>query len=168
MKLLTAIFSLLLCSVLCAEEMAPRRNLALYCTVSCSAGKDPEIVVDGSRTGKYWEAGAGVGNYVEVDLGEVRVIGEIKVFFWWDGRRYYQYYADASPDGRTWTMITDDRKNTIPSGKEGRSYRFSPIRARYVRLHVTANSFSKTGWAHVRELEIYAPEFASPGKSEKP
>jgi len=141
----------LLASISYAEEL----NLARDCMVSCNKGDNPEFVVDGNRTGKYWEARWKPSPcWVEVDLGEIREINKIHLYMWWGGdNRYYQYYINVSCDRKRWKEIVDERENTVPSSAEGRIYTFTPIKARFVRLTVTYNSANIA--AHVREMEIY-------------
>ena len=130
-----------------------RKNLALHTAVFCQNGDNPEAAVDGHRDGSFWGARWSRDNWLEADLGTVRTVNGVRIFFWWGDNRYYQYFVRVSEDGRKWREVVDERKNRMVSRKEGFLHEIAPCKARYVRLYVTYNPNNAA--SHVRELEIY-------------
>jgi len=129
-------------------------NLSIDRLASCSNGTNPEFAVDGKRDGWFWEASLTPSPcWLEIDLGQEREVDEINLFMWWGDKRYYQYIIEISSDRNSWQEIIDERKNTLSSDAEGRKYKISPRKARFVRLTVTNNNINQG--AHVREIEIY-------------
>ena len=116
----------------------------------------PEHAVDGDtdRGSAWW--GRGTPMWFQVDLGKPITIGAVRIYFYWDGRRYYQYTVEVSLDGKTWQRVVDESRNTTPSTPKGFARMFPPVQARYVRVHILKNSVNQSG--HIAELKIYAHE----------
>lgn len=133
-----------------------RRNLALHCAVFCHNGNNPEYAVDGKRGGFFFESRAIKENYLEIDLGSVKKVDGIRIFFWSGDLRYYQFYVLSSVDGKEWTMLFDGRDNRSRSSKEGVGKDFPVKNMRFVKVFVPYNSVNAA--SHVREVEIYGNE----------
>lgn len=75
----------------------------------------PEFATDGKRTnaGDHW-AGEDIPVWHTVELAEAREINTIRMWTFWDDRRYYQYVIEGSLEGEQWTMLADNRANTTP------------------------------------------------------
>ncbi|MCY2925888.1 MAG: discoidin domain-containing protein, partial [Planctomycetota bacterium] len=73
-----------------------------------------------------------------VDLQKAYTLDRIRVFPYWDEKRYYQYTVDVSTDGEKWTQVVDDSKNTTPEVEQGREHKFTTgaTPARYVRVNM--------------------------------
>ena len=125
--------------------------------------RSPDRAVDGNTTDRYGSAwfARGWPCWLEVDFGKPAEIDAAQAFFYWDGKRYYQYTLDASLDGKEWQTVADMSKNTKPSTSKGRMHRFDPVRARYVRINILKNSSNPS--VHLVELKVYAA-----GKAPKP
>lgn len=135
-------------------------NLAKGKPVTTSIGHErgnaPERAVDGNRdikAGGWW--GAGSPSWWQVDLGTVQTIDLVRCYFYYDGRRYYQYTVSVSEDGKAWTQVADMSKTTTPTTAAGAPHGFRPRSARYVRVQVIRNSANPS--VHLLELEVYAP-----------
>lgn len=102
----------------------------------------------------FWSSQAAeTGDYVELDLGEVKQVGYVSLHqgsadtngdtdMILDGRLEY------STDGQTWTKIGDYRNASVVVASLS-----APVEARYVRL--TANSTNPGGqWVKVREFVV--------------
>ena len=125
-------------------------------SVRHQGGSVPAMAVDGkvSRT-SYW-SGETTPAWWEVDLHEAVDIGHIKVVFYWDGTRYYQYRIDASVDGKTWNTVVDGSANTEVSTADGFTHRLASVSARYVRVHILKNSANPG--AHIVEFMVFRTE----------
>ena len=152
-------------------------NIALGKPVTTSIAQEmdkaPPRAVNGilEREDGWW--GSGTPAWLQVDLGSVRNIDTARAIFYWDGGRYYQYRIEGSVDGKTWTVLADNSKNTTPSTSLGYVHHFKPAKARYVRLNIIKNSVNPS--CHVTEFEVYeagkAPKnfaMAEPPKAAKP
>jgi hypothetical protein len=151
------VFVTLAIRVGCGEPSTSFPNLALQCLVSCSDGTKAEAAVDGNRDGRlFWETPLKPGTFpwLELDLGEIKMIRRLHLFMWWgkDGR-YYQYFIEVSSDRKQWRRVVDQRDNTIPTDENGREFQISPQQVRFIRLTLAYCSVNDSG--HVRELEVY-------------
>jgi HEAT repeat protein len=125
-------------------------------SISCTQQGDhaPEGAVDGklTRDTAYW--GSAWPSWFQIDLQEVRKIDTVRIIFYWDGKRYYPYTLDVSTDGKTWTTVADNSKNSTPADSRGIIHQFDPVDARYVRVNIIKNSVNEA--VHLVEVEVYA------------
>jgi HEAT repeat protein len=89
-----------------------------------------------------------------VSLKDTYRVGRIKVWFYWDGARYYQYTVETSLDNQHWALAVDRSANTKPSVAEGEEVSFPPVDAKYVRLNVLKGSANAS--THVTQFEVFA------------
>ncbi|NLF16095.1 MAG: DUF1080 domain-containing protein [Lentisphaerae bacterium] len=133
-------------------------NLALGkpVTTSCAqqGDKAPSRAIDGKITRQDAWFGAAWPSRLEVDLQQEVSIEAVRVVFYWDGRRSYQYRVEASLDGQSWVVVADNSANTRVATEQGVVHRFKAVRARHVRLAILKNSVNEA--VHVVELEVYA------------
>ena len=136
------------------------RGLAVGKPVTTNGGTEgdhaPELAVDGDADDKDdsgWFAGPPTPRWLQVDLQQPELLDHIQVFPYWDGGRSYQYYVEASLDGKTWTQIADARQNTKPATPAGDKYSFPPLEARYVRITMLHNTANPS--IHLVELRVF-------------
>ena len=67
--------------------------------------------------------------------------------------RYYQFKVEVSPDGAAWTCVGDLSANTAPATKEGVTFSFQAVAARYVRVTMLKNSANPG--MHISELSVF-------------
>ncbi len=91
--------------------------------------------------------------WLQVDLGKVYSVGRMKLYLYYDGRRYCQYTIEVSLDGKAWKQIVDMTKNVAPSTKEGDEHNFKPVPARHVKVNMLNNSANPG--VHINELMVY-------------
>lgn len=108
--------------------------------------------VDGDLSTRWCAAGAGKGQWWQVDLGKPEAVKNIRIH--WEGNAAYQYEVAASPDGETWTTIVDQKDNK-------RKQRIAPHEvdakdARYLRLTYLGSSTG--GWGSIWEFEASTGE----------
>ncbi len=140
-----------------------RERLAELDTVSLARGKKvtsshpwqgdlrPERAVDGNPE-TYWSC-AFSPSWLQVDLGAVQSVSRVGVVNFVDGARYYQFKVEVSPDGAAWTCVGDLSANTAPATKEGVTFSFQAVAARYVRVTMLKNSANPG--MHISELSVF-------------
>ena len=136
-----------------SEQLPERKNIALHCPVYFQNGDGGEYAVDGKRPGAFHHAKTGKNNFLEIDLGEVRNVDGVKIFFYWNDARYYQFYFSSSVDGKSYTVLFDATKNRTSATKEGMGKDFAAKKMRFVRVYVLYNSVNRA--SHIREIEVY-------------
>jgi hexosaminidase len=113
----------------------------------------PENAVDGwVIKEKFWGAGP-YPQWWQVDLEKEYSIDKLHLFFYWDGKRYYQYTIEVSPDAKTWTKVVDKSTNKDKATEEGIVHSFTPVDARYIRVNMLKNS-ANIG-VHIVEFRVY-------------
>jgi len=127
------------------KKVAYRKTLTTGKPTTASAGvgtgHGPEQAVDGLiDIDRFWGCGGPAPQWWRVDLGKVVTLGEVQVFPYWDGRRYYQYTVEVSTDGAKWTEVVDRRANTAPATPQGYRHPLKPIPGRYIRVTMLKNS----------------------------
>lgn len=111
-----------------------------------------QLMLDG-KTDTYWTSGSGQGkgNWVGLDLREVRPVTEINIR---QGRNdvddvdfFDHAILEASKDGKTWTALTEPMKNQYVIEWKG-----EPVEARYVRLRRLDSK--RSNWMSIRKFEV--------------
>ncbi len=130
---------------------------------SCFSSDRPlSWITDGNKGANgYWDGHFNVETptvghpQATIDLQEViENINQIKVFTYWGGNRYYQYYVEISEDGNSWEEVMDRRANTTNSTDQGDSETVANKSARYVRITGTYGSANDD--FHVVEMQVFA------------
>jgi HEAT repeat protein len=122
--------------------------------------KEPWKAVDGKITRDDAWFGDRWPSSIEVDLGQELTINAVRVVFYWDGTRSYQYKVEASSDGQTWNVVADNSANTKPATEKGLVHRFPATKAKLVRLNILKNSINEA--VHLAELQVYSDDPAAP------
>lgn len=135
-------------------------NLLLKVAVKASphwATCAPEYAVDGRHDAPspHWAAES-IPVWLTVELREPRELNLIRLWTFWDNRRYYQYYVEGSLDGTNWTVLGDRRDNTTPASESGETFSFPLTRLKYLRTTFTHNSVGNGTGGHIVEIEGYA------------
>ncbi|HWJ84136.1 MAG TPA: discoidin domain-containing protein, partial [Cellulomonas sp.] len=127
-----------------------QRNLAIGAPVTVSTTANdvhrPEGVTDGS-TATRWESATADPQWVTVDLGSSRPVGDVVVR--WEAAAAKSYLVQVSQDGSAWTTASTvegtggDQTTALPEGTT----------ARYVRVYGTSRltKYAYSLW----ELEVY-------------
>ncbi len=107
---------------------------------SSLAGHGPELAADGKlELDASWQADP-YPQWLKLDLTKPATLSGIRVWPYWDGKRYYQYSVHVSTDGQTWDKVGDKLATTTPATEAGDTFAFPPRAVRYIRVNVTRNS----------------------------
>ncbi|MBK7631106.1 MAG: discoidin domain-containing protein [Ignavibacteriales bacterium] len=102
------------------------------------------------------------------DLGAIRTVCKTKLSFYnWNAGRVYDYSISISSDNNNWITIVSQA--TSVSNEEWTVEEFSPVDARYVRVHFINNNQST--WAGLWEAEIWGvdgPTVVDPSNNNLP
>ncbi|MBS1700799.1 MAG: family 20 glycosylhydrolase [Armatimonadetes bacterium] len=132
-------------------------NLATNKRVYSSSGtqhpQEPQLAVDDNLdlTSSWWAGPA--PQWLAVDLGKTYSVDRIELFPYWDGKRYYQYTIDVSPDGQNWTTLVDRSKNTTPATAQGDEHKFEARPIRFVKVNMLKGSANDS--VHIVELRVW-------------
>jgi len=112
------------------------------------------LAVDGRAddAGAHWASEGPAPQWLQVDLGKIYPISFINLITYWDGARYYQWNAEVSVDGQSWTKVLDFSDNKAPATAKGYSGKFARAEARYIRINMLKNSANP--FVHVVELIV--------------
>jgi hypothetical protein len=139
----------------CITSVLPGRNLALGKTVSVSAAlpdQSAQMAVDGDSN-TQWSAGAFPSQWIEIDLGGLYSVGEIRltVGMWPAGEILHQLWVGTTRDSMHLVTEFNSREydfdvlNYFPS---------MPLQnVRYVRV----DTIESPSWVSWREIEVLAP-----------
>jgi len=120
---------------------------------TATAEKNPEAAIDGSLayTGSAGFAHGTVPTKIDVDLGDVYLVRDLRVLLWSGDDRTYRYVLEASADGKRFTTLADHRDKPS-SGWQKFTFRPRPIKT--IRIRGLANTANQ-GF-HVVEVQAYA------------
>ena len=117
-------------------------------------GHPPEAAVDGfADIKRFWDAGKGAPQWLEVDLKRTAKISKIDLYTYWDGHRYYQYYIEVSKDRKKWIKVVDESTSSTKASQDGYKHQFTPTEARYVKVTLLKNSANPG--LHIVELRVF-------------
>ena len=132
------------------------RNIALMKKVEASGSTLNPVyhAVDGKKlkVSNRWEAGP-CPVYMTLDLGEVRSINKVLIYFKRSSTVSFQYKVSSSVDGIVYKDFIDGVENRRAEVLHPMTHRFPDISARYIRLTVLGSS--EEDRAYVREFELY-------------
>jgi hypothetical protein len=160
-------------SVAAAAQTLPE-NLVRGMIPSASTPLENPLFLTDGNAGKEQFTGAGMGlQWIQFDLGASRSVAEIRLWhFFDDGRTYHDVIAQLSDtadfSSAVTTVYNNDADNSAGLGAGadpeyaesagGKSIRFKPVTARYLRLWV--NGSSVNAWNHYSEVEVYGEPFS--------
>ncbi|MGX1506532.1 UNVERIFIED_CONTAM: hypothetical protein RKD43_005157 [Streptomyces graminofaciens] len=113
-------------------------------------------VTDGDQSSYWQSAGSSLPQWVQADLGSTTGVDEVvlKLPAGWESRTQ-TLSVQGSADGTSFSTLKSSAAYTFTPGSANTvSVTFPSARARYVRVHITAN----TGWqaAQLSALEVHA------------
>jgi hypothetical protein len=134
-------------------------NLLLGAKVTGSphwSDRKPEFAVDGRHdsAGDHWAA-ENIPVQLTVQLQKPAALNCLRLWTYWDNRRYYQYVIEGSEDGQNWRVLADRRDNRTPATAAGETFVFPTTAASQVRVTFTRNSAGNVAGGHIVEIEGY-------------
>lgn len=135
-------------------------NLFLHAAVKASSqcgNYGPKYAVDGSRDnpGQHWAA-ENLPVWLTVELKEPATVNAIRLWTYWDHKRWYQYAVEGSLDGQNWTILADRRDNMLPATETGHTLLFPPTKVKFVRTTIARGSAGGRTGGHIVEIEGYS------------
>jgi hyaluronoglucosaminidase len=141
-----------------AEKAQPVQGYPATASSSMGTWQDNTVakMVDGDPSTLYWSDEAGsTGDWVQVDLGQVRDVGSVAVHQsdsdTRSGDMFYAADVEYSLDGSSWT-----KAGSVTSSPLATVELASPVQARYVRLRATADNPGGQ-WVKIREFVVAPP-----------
>lgn len=118
---------------------------------------------DNNNQDAFWKTNL-IPAYLIFDLGEIKSVSQTKFSFYnWQNGRKYTYSLFISDDTASWSEIVS---NAISSSEEWTINSFADIKARFIKLLITANSENE--WATIWEAQIYgSPDTLDTNLAEK-
>ena len=114
-------------------------------------GYPPSNVLDNSLSTRW--SNPGVGSWIRADLGTSKTICSVDIAWWKGNERQYNFVIATSTDGTTFTTkFTGTSSGTTLNSEK---YAISSTSARYVKVTVNGNNVND--YAHITELDIFAP-----------
>ena len=141
-----------------AANLALRKPVTVSFPNGITHGK-PALLTDGTLRDHLGHGTAG-RVWVQVDLGEVREIGAIRLWnYFRDGRTYHGNRLALSPTdkfaGEESVVFDSDSDGEYEEAADGRIFVFKPVQARYIRSWLNGNTANAgSQWI---ELEAYGP-----------
>ena len=137
-------------------EMQKYTSMATGKAVTCSGGTQgshvPENAVDGEISNASGWHSESAPQWLQVDLGEIRKVDTVKLYTYYDNKRYYTYFVEVSTDGQHYDEVVNMRSNTTPSTEAGFEHHFNPMDVRYVRVTMVSNSAN--AGVHINEIMV--------------
>ena len=139
------------------------RNVFLNGKVSVSSARKERggaLAVNGVKNSPFqnWASEELPGVFT-LELAEAETINNIRLWTFWHGYRFFQYYIEISLDGNNWEKIVDQTQNTAQAISTGESFFFAERQVKYVRVTYTEATTTDHRIGHIVEIEGYhAPD----------
>jgi hypothetical protein len=155
----------------------------------------PQLAVDGSFDNRrFWQSGRGsdpkerdwhktlpLPAWLEIDLEQTRTVDHAMIQFHHRPVRdsvdmvpmILRYTIEVSKNGRSWTTVIDESANAKPLRRRPLTKWFDPVKARYARVTVLANSERRGAQVvefgvYGKDRESYVARRRSPWSPERP
>ncbi len=114
---------------------------------------------DGDESTRWCAAAAGTGQWWQVDLGTVQLVGYLIVELEREAKNY-GYEVKASTDSTTWRTIVTKATSRMPRwGGPRRAFHDVDVKARFLRVEFT--ELRGNAWASIREFSAYPEKVES-------
>ena len=127
------------------------RYLSRGAAVTASSGQDSAANAADGDLFTFWFAGKREPQTLTVDLGSAQSVGGV-ITTWWNAYAE-DYRIEVSVDGETWQEVGRIEDNPNYRGDTD-VFRFEPVRARHVRLHVSKRG-TNWGGLWLQELGVF-------------
>jgi hypothetical protein len=122
--------------------------------VAVKASKSPgdhtkEHTID-NKLATLWSVN-GRGNWLQYDLGKAKTVSGVSIA-WFSGiSRTYSFSVEVSKDGVSWSKAYSGKSTKTTNEQE--HYRFTPVKARYVKL--IGQGSSANAWNNIAEFDAW-------------
>jgi putative membrane-bound dehydrogenase-like protein len=117
----------------------------------------PGLGNDGNLESRWCADGPKLGSWWQVDLGKAEDLTGCRVVWEFDGRNY-RFKIEGSPDGKTWSMLTDQTSGT--SKTQIQTHKFTASGVRYVRITITG--LPPGAWPSFYEFQVLGKRLVKP------
>jgi len=146
--------------ILCAAGVAwaaegEMTNLALHKTATASSSQDdnpPQNAVDGDPDSRWCNSDESPDAWWEVDLGAPQLLGGCEIKWEHDGA-VYKYVVEGSADGKSWTLLNDQRGSKNDSELQKLSLLTAKEPVRFLRIRTT--ELQDGSWASFYEVKVF-------------
>jgi beta-galactosidase len=122
-------------------------------------GNVPAGANDGDESTRWCAEAAGTGQWWQVDLGEVKPVGNLAVELEREAK-YYGYEIKASTDSTTWQTVVTKATSRMPRwGGPRHAFHEVDVNARFLRIEFT--TLRGNAWASIREFGAYPEKVES-------
>lgn len=113
---------------------------------STQPGNEAWKAIDGTQDTRWCASDASKPQWLQFELDAPHALTGVKIV--WEAQRAYQHKIEASPDGKTWSLLIDARDNKTLGTDE---HSLSAKDVRFVKVTCTDCA---GGWASIREVTI--------------
>ena len=141
---------------------AEMTNLALHKTATASSSEEanpPQNAVDGDPDTRWCNSDSSADAWWQVDLGTPQLLGGCEIT-WEHDSTVYKYVVEGSADGKSWTILNDQRGSRNNNELQKLSLLSSKDPVRYLRVRTT--ELEDGSWASFFEVKVF--DAASIGK----
>ena len=156
-----AVFSLIAAALFALPNLAHAdaelKNLALNKVATASASEDAhpaQDAVDGDTDTRWCNSDASTDSWWQVDLKDPHTLGGCEIL-WEHENTVYKYVIEGSADGKTWTVLNDQR-GSLASTQTQKLALTAKDPVRYLRIKVTG--LEDNSWASFFEVKIFDAE----------
>ncbi len=104
--------------------------------------------VDGKNDTRWCASGSGFPQWLQLEFEKPQSLSGAKIT-WESANNAYKHLIEVSADGKTWTVLADDRNAPKPGDSE---HAFTSKDIKFVRI--TCTGTSQGGWASIREVAL--------------
>ncbi len=112
--------------------------------------KFPGAAVDVDDESRWCAADGSAPQWLQVDLAQPEALSGCRIL-WEHADAPYFYKVEGSPDGKAWSLLTDQSQNSLRT--QERIHKFDASGIRYVRLTVT--EVDPSHWASLFSFEVF-------------
>jgi putative membrane-bound dehydrogenase-like protein len=123
----------------------------------------PGAAFDGDPDSRWCASDGSAPQWLQVDLGQPETLTGCRIL-WESDDAAYRYKVEASADGKAWTTLSDQTKNS--SRSQIRDHKFEARATRYVRL--TATELEDGHWASLFSFEVFGTKPAQAASKAAP
>lgn len=135
-----------------ATPLAGKLTISAATASSEQVGNYAVNSIDGDIATRWAASGSTFPQWLRLDLGSAKTVDQVRLMFYSYDSRTYTYNIEVSSDGTNYSSVTSSKESNM--GNQWMDDTFAAVNARYIRINVTACSYSG-GYASIYEAEVY-------------